>query len=216
MSASCADETPHAADAVDAPIDVHFALVGTSVMTDYALPLWQALRARLPWLADEPLAGIHPLGGVSAGAAVLYLGHRARLVLRLPPRRVQDAYALCGERLNLGGEVAVGAATERIPQRGPALYSPFVTLPGENESAFVTECRRRLVDIGVACDLVCGKMQTKRGEDGDSVLRGQSVLLYGLSDDAALRVQSAGLGEARKLGCGLFVRHKAVAVVGVR
>ena len=200
---------------IDVPVDVCFALVGTSVMADYALALWQALRVRLPWLVDESLAGIHPLSGVSAGAGMLYLGHRARLVLRLPRQRLQDAHALCGQRLDLGGRVDIGAASVRMLQAGPAQYSPFVALPSDDEPAFIEACRRRLLDIEVDCELLCGKPQARRGEcDGDNMLRGYSLLLHGLSDDAALRVQALGLGEARNLGCGLFVRHKSIAAVG--
>jgi CRISPR-associated protein Cas6 len=211
-----------ATEASDATIDMHFALVGSQVMTDYALPLWHALRANLPWLVDEPTAGVHPLAGVSAGESgsgtVLHLGRRTRLILRLPRSRERDAHTLCGTRLDLGGEVVVGAAVPHPLRAAATQYSPFVALSCGDEASFVAECQSRLAGIDVSCAVLCGRVQAKRGEldegGADATLHGYSVLLYGLSAEAAQRIQSHGLGLARKLGCGLFVPHKAVAAVG--
>ena len=42
-------------------VDVAFDVAGTSVPADHAWALLQEVEALLPWLADEPAAGIHPL-----------------------------------------------------------------------------------------------------------------------------------------------------------
>jgi hypothetical protein len=45
-------------------------------------------------------------------------------------------------------------------------------------------------------------------------VRGFSLLLHGLTPAQSLAVQESGLGEGRKLGCGIFVPHKSVVAVG--
>ena len=42
-------------------VDVVFGLGGTSLPHDHAEALARAVAVWLPWLADEPSAGIHPL-----------------------------------------------------------------------------------------------------------------------------------------------------------
>lgn len=42
-------------------VDVVFGLAGTSLPSDHAEALARAVAQWLPWLDDEPAAGIHPL-----------------------------------------------------------------------------------------------------------------------------------------------------------
>jgi CRISPR-associated protein Cas6 len=193
-------------------IDMVFPLSGNSLRPDYALPLWQSLRVMLPWLVDEPSAGILPIAGASVGDGVLYLGQRAHLTLRLPQGRVADATALSGLQLDLGGGITIGEARLRALHATPAQYSPCVALGCEAEEAFLAECTTRLSEIGVNCSLVCGRAQMKSGEGGE--IRGFSLLLHGLTAAHSLSIQQLGLGEARKLGCGIFVPHKTATAVG--
>lgn len=193
-------------------IDMVFPLSGGSLRPDYALPLWQSLRVMLPWLVDEPSAGILPIAGASAGDGILYLGRRARLTLRLPQRRIADATALSGMQLDLGGGIAIGEARLRALHASPAQYSTCVALGCDAEEAFLAECATRLTGIGVNCGLVCGRAQMKSGEGGE--IRGFSLMLHGLTAAHSLSIQQLGLGEARKLGCGIFVPHKTTTAVG--
>ena len=196
----------------DDVVDVVFALHGGAVALDYADRLWRAVEGRLPWLAEEPLAGIHPLAGVSAGDQELYLTQRAKLVLRLPRGRAAAAQALCGTRCDLGGEVDVGESEIRPLSQITTLYSPFVTLGTASEEGFLVACQEALATAGVGARLVCGKAHSGRG-DGEE-WHGFSLMLFGLSIENSLRMQRQGLGGERKRGCGIFVPHKSVAAVG--
>lgn len=193
-------------------IDLVFSLSGSVVRPDYALPLWQSLRLTLPWLNDEPTAGILPIAGASAGDGILYLSHRALLTLRLPQHRVEDAYALSGQQLDLGGGVEIGEARLRELLPTPAQYSPCVAMGCSAEEEFLAACATRLDEMGVSCSLVCGRAQARSGEGGE--IRGFSLMLHGLTAEHSLRIQQLGLGEARKLGCGIFVPHKTATAVG--
>ena len=196
----------------DEIVDLVFALGGRVVAEDYADRLWRALQAVLPWLEEDPLAAVHPLAGTSAGQGERYLSKHARLLLRLSAGRVEAARALCGRRLDLGGEVAVGAATVRALMPSAVLHSPLVQLGTTDESAFSAECRRLLDGLGVGGHMVSG--QARSLQAGARQLAGFSLMLHGLESEASLRVQRAGLGADRKHGCGVFVPHKSVAPVG--
>lgn len=216
MNIQAADPDSSPVRDADAYTDIIYALRGSNVMPDYAAPLWQALRTSLAWLAEEPGVAIHPFARVSPGQGTLYIGRHTRLILRLPQRRVEQAFELCGRTLEIGASVKieVGDAGLRPLRPGAVQHSPIVTLGCATEADFLVEAERLLKKMGIECHMVCGKAQTVMGEENEGMLRGHSLMLHGLTKEASLRIQHAGLGEGRKLGCGIFVPHKAVAAVG--
>ena len=193
-------------------VDVVFALKGQAVAEDYADLLRRALGRALPWLEDDGAAAVHPLAGTSPGQGERYLSKHARLLLRLSADRVEAARALCGRRLDLGGEVEVGGATVRPLAPAQVLHSAFVQVGTDDEVSFLGECRRLLDELGVEGRMVSGKARSMRGSRG--TLQGFSLMLHGLDEKDSMRLQRAGLGADRKLGCGVFVPHKSVAAVG--
>jgi len=193
-------------------IDLVFPLAGGSLRTDYPLPLWQALRGALPWLADEADAGILPIKGGGHSEGRLMLSQRSQLTLRLPQARVDQARQLAGRSLDVVGELRLGEPHVRALRPTSTQYSPMVVFGRDDEAAFLAECGRALEAIGVGGNVVCGRVQTRLGETG--VMRGFSLMLHGLSAEHALRLQQRGLGSARKIGCGIFVSHKTAAAVG--
>lgn len=197
----------------DDVIDFVFDLHGRVIALDYADRLWRALAGHLAWLVDEPGAGVHPLAGVSAGDAELYLTRRARLTLRLSASRAAAVGTLAGQRLDLGGEVDVGAARQRRLLPAGVLYSPFVSVGEMEERPFLERCRADFAALGVrATQLVCGKRRQSTGQDGE--WRGFSLMIAGLGPEASLAIQRTGIGSGRERGCGIFVPHKSVVAVG--
>jgi hypothetical protein len=79
-------------------VDVVFELEAGTVAPDHADALASALRQALPWLDDEPRAGILPLSGLGRGDGLSYVGRRSRLVIRMPIHRSAGADSLCGLR----------------------------------------------------------------------------------------------------------------------
>lgn len=198
-------------------VDVLFELRGGAITAEYALPLWQALRVSLPWLADEPDAAILPLARVSQGQGTLFLGRHTRLELRLPQHLVDEAHSLCGRRLPLGeGAVEIGSASLRPLRPAAVLYSPFVTLGCSAEAEFLLEAKRLLELLDVDGQMICGKARTQPGDvfaGMEGMLQGFSLMLHGLTREDSLRIQRNGLGAGRKLGCGVFLPHKSVLAV---
>lgn len=195
-------------------LDLSFALSGRSVTADYADPLFRQVCGCLPWLADEPAAGIHPLHrvGSDTGTGEITLSRHSHLILRLSRGRLAKASRLSGARLDLGGEVTVGAARARELAPASVLYSSFVTVEEEDEVLFVETCKRLLAAMGVSVPMLCGK--SRKGSGSGTVWSGFSLMLHGIGEEESLRVQREGLGGERKRGCGIFVPHRSVVAVG--
>ncbi len=195
-------------------VDVVFALEEATLGDDHACALSAAIRRALPWLDEEPEAGILPLSGLARGDGVRFVGRRSRLALRLPICRSASADALTGVRLDLNGvALQLGASSVRplFPARG-VVYSHFVSVGVDDEIEFLARCTSLLAVRGLKPQLISGKARELRSADGP--VRGFSLMLHGLAAAESLAVQEAGLGSHRALGCGLFVPHKAVAAVG--
>lgn len=188
-------------------LDVVFPLRGTTIARDYADALAAQLCAALPWLGEDAAAGVHAIRGTTAVDDALLLGGRATLAVRVPQARRDDCGRLQGARLDLAGAVELGAPRSRALLAHPTLYAPFVVTGGTDEAEFFDTVRAALAAWQVNCDIIVGRRQQKRIAGGTRV--GFSVMLHGLAPAASLRAQSAGIGDYRLLGCGLFVPHRS-------
>jgi CRISPR-associated protein Cas6 len=193
-------------------VDVAFSLRGGAIPADHAWNLFQQLAGRLAWLEAEAHAGVHPIRGARAVAGEIHLGLRARLMLRLPPARVEQSYALSGAQLNLGSGVEIGSARLRPLFAHGTLYSQFVATGTPDEAEFQRDVSAELQRAGIGCAVICGRMRRAQTQGAEIV--GFSLMLHELSPEDSLRVQAAGLGEGRKLGCGIFIPHKSAGAVG--
>lgn len=203
------DEEPTAA-----MVDLAFALEGRVLPREHRELLATALEAALPWLAETPGAGVHRLNLAHGAGAQALLSLRTKLVLRVPRERADDAAALVGATLDLGGHpLRVGALHARELLPWGTLYAHVVAADADvvpDEAAFMREVEGELRELGVPCRPICGRLQQL--ESGR--LQGYSLMLDGLSAADSLRLQQRGIGRHRRLGCGVFVPHKSAAAVG--
>ena len=207
-------------DDVAEVLDAVFAIECRSLPVDHAYALSTAIQAALPWFAEEPQAGLHTVHGAASGAgwqrpegedAQLQLSRRTKLVLRLPEHRMADAAALSGRTLDVAGsEMRVGRLSARPLMRIASLFSRSVIFEGAaDEVAFVTAANAALHALGVeAATLLCGREVTLSTPQGN--YRAHSLMLTVGTPAQSLLLQREGLGEARKLGCGIFIPHKDV------
>ena len=195
-------------------VDVAFALKGGTIPADHGWRLFRLLAERLAWLEAEERAGVHPIRGSrsGSGAAELYVGGRGRLMLRLPEDRAEQSFTLTGSRLELGDGIEIGAAQLRPLFAHGTLYSPFVAMGTDEEIAFQRAMNEELQQAGIECKVICGKARRAQADGTDII--GFSVMLHALSPEHSIRMQQAGLGGARRLGCGIFVPHRSAAAVG--
>jgi len=206
----------------DAPevLDVAFAIECRSLPVDHAWALSQAVQAALPWFAGELRAGLHTVHGAASGSgwqrpegehARLQLSRRTRLVLRLPAQRMQDAAALSGRTLDVAGHaMGVGALTPRPLVRIASLFSRGVMFEGvAGETEFVAAATTALRALGVETPtMLCGRATALATPQGTLTTR--SLMVTVATPAQSLALQRHGLGEGRKLGCGLFIPHKDV------
>jgi CRISPR-associated protein Cas6 len=205
---------------MDEVLDAVFAIECRSLPVDHAYALSQAVQAALPWFGDEPQAGLHTIHGAASGAgwqrpegddAQLQLSRRTRLVLRLPAHRLADAAALSGRTLDVAGsQMRVGRLSARPLLRIASLFSRSVIFAGAaDESAFLAVATEALRVLGVEVStMLCGRDVTLATPG--RTYRTRSLMLTVATPAQSLALQSQGLGEARKLGCGVFIPHKDV------
>lgn len=193
-------------------VDVVFSLQGGALAHEHRFALADALLGALPWLAEEPDAGVHPLNLVRGAGEEALVSPRTRLVLRVPRGRAEAAAALAGTQLRVGVH---GLRPDRPREREllphGTLYAHLVVADSCDEAAFVAGVRAQLAADDIRAQPVCGRWQS--AEAGRLV--GCSLMLSGLDAAQSLRVLQQGLGAHRRLGCGLFVPHKSAAAVGV-
>ena len=191
--------------------DVVFEVRGNALPRDHAYSLFQALAGELGWLKAEPGAGVHRIHGTVSASGEIFLGHRAKLVLRLAAERAGQALGLTGAKLDVGSGLEVGAGRIRELMPFATQYSHFVSLGTADEVEFLDRAAVLLKKAGLSCGMICGKARLARRPEGD--VQGFSLLLHGLSLEQSLAVQESGLGMGRELGCGIFVPHKSLAAV---
>lgn len=195
-------------------LDVAFALldqnVGQPLLADHRWPLWQALCGALPWLAEEPLAGVHALRVVEADYGVALLPRRTKLTLRLPFHRVRAATLLTGRHLAVSGHRLTVGEHRITPVRGAAtLYADFVSTGSGDEAAFCRDIDRELERLDVRCRYICGGRRALPA--GERRLAGFALALYDLAAEPGRRLMQAGLGGERRLGCGILIQHRAIS-----
>jgi CRISPR-associated protein Cas6 len=205
---------------MDEVVDAVFAIECRSLPVDHAYALSQAIQAALPWFAEEPHAGLHTVHGAASGAgwvrpegedALLQLSHRTRLVLRIPAHRLQDAATLTGRTLDVAGHpMRVGRVAPRSLVRIASLFSRSVIFEDAvDETGFLAAAAGALRALAVeASTMLCGRDVTLATPQRS--YRTRSLMVTVATPAQSLALQRHGLGEARKLGCGLFIPHKDV------
>ena len=201
-------------------VDAVFAISCPSLPVDHAYALSQAIQAALPWFAREPGAGMHTVHGAASASgwmrpegadALLQLSHRARLALRLPRQRLDDAAALLGRTLDVAGwPLRVEKVTARPLSRMTTLFSRCVVLASAgDEAAFLAAAGKELAALGIIPEtMLCGRVTPVATPARTYQTR--SLMLAGLTPEQSLVLQRHGLGAERTLGCGLFIPHKGI------
>ncbi len=197
--------------------DLAFALSGRAIAADYAFALSLAVVRLLPWLPLVQGAGLHLICGAESGngwqredadGALVYLPRRARLVLRLPQERLEDARALVGNTLDIGGfPLSVGEASILPLSPSDTIYARHVVDEAGDEDAFLERTAQAIDSLGLARrKIMCGK--NRRIATPGGVLSTRSMMVAGLAPRDSLTLLEKGIGSGRLMGCGLFVPYK--------
>lgn len=204
--------------------DVVFRMECARIIRDHAYALLQSIQEHLPWFATEDKAGIHSIHGAESSHGwfrpddgkddSILLSKRVRMVIRVPRSRVADCDALSGATLRVANTVIKlgGYTVRRIGPSATLFARRIVTTREEPEAVFLDRAYDGLKRINVtAPKLLPGRSTTI--DTPEQCLTARSLLLADLSAPDSVRIQENGLGEGRKLGCGLFVPYKSIAPV---
>jgi CRISPR-associated protein Cas6 len=204
----------------DEVVDLSFSIKCRTLPVDHAAALAGAVVGELPWLAEEPEAGIHSIHGAESGNGwerptgaedILYLSRRTKLILRMPKERVEQAKeGLSGKTLDVDGNAMdVGKADQRLLSQTTTVYSRHVVAPEQEEDAFLARTVQELKSRRLQFKKVlCGKSFEINTAEGPLLTR--SLLVADMPFIDAVRLQEQGVGSHRTLGCGLFIPHKTV------
>jgi CRISPR-associated endonuclease/helicase Cas3 len=191
-------------------VDVAFAVEGTSLAADHAWQLWAAVEGRLPWLAEEASAGIHPLRAAPTTYGVVLLAQRAKLVLRLPETRVPESLMLQDTLLAVGTNlIKIGVGSARTLRASATLSALRVAAGTDDLGEFEALVATWLKALGIDCGVIAGRRRVSHA--GDREIVGFGLALHGLAMADSLRIQREGLGTDRRMGWGVFVPAKAIA-----
>lgn len=211
----------------DDVVDLVYNISCKCLPLDHAYTLSSAIRSALPWMDDEPQAGIHLIHGAESGNGwmrpedaaneLLHLSRRSRMTLRVPGHRVDDAQALSGEKLDIDGHtLEVGRAKVKLFSALPTQFARYVVVPEdvshEDEEVFMAYVVKELkaLDIRIR-KLLCGRAHALQHPDG--ALYTRSIMLADLDVEEAVVLQQRGIGRHKKIGCGLFMPHKGIKAV---
>ncbi len=204
----------------DEVVDVAFQISCRTLPVDHAWALSQAVCAVLPWVADEPGAGVHTIHVADSGngwmrpeggAELLYLSRRTKLMVRVPRHRVEDARQLTGRTLDVAGNaLTVENAVLKPLAAITTVFARYVaSAAGEDESAFLEATVRELNALGVRPKkMLCGIEKTI--VTPVETVRTRSLMIAELTLEESMQLQQRGLGRLRHLGCGLFLPHKDI------
>ena len=208
----------------DDVVDLAYRIGCPTIPLDHAHSLSSALLEALPWLADEETAGVHLIHGAASGNGwfrpedteneLLHLSRRTRMRLRVPKNRLQDAQALSGQSLDIEGHpLEIGKSEVFMLSSLPTLFSRYVITRAElDEMQFLEDVARELKTIEIPCRKMLGGItHTMNFPDGQVFTR--SLMVADLEPEQSIRLQQIGLGEGRRIGCGLFLPHRGIAPV---
>jgi len=210
--------------APDNVVDVSYKLECKTLPVDHAQALSDAIHSALPWFANEELAGLHLIHVAESGNGwmrpedpeneVLCLSKRTRMTLRVPKHRLDDAYALTGQALDIEGHaLTVKEGTEKSLSVLPTMFARYVlTEEHIDEYQFL----KQMVDVLRTMDIpvtkvMAGRQHKIRMREGDMFTR--SLMVAEMTPDNAFKLQMHGIGEGRKFGCGLFMPQKGISAV---
>jgi CRISPR-associated protein Cas6 len=189
-------------------LDLLFDLRGERLPVAYPFPLWAELARHAPALAEDARVGVLPLKVAENGEHLL-LARRTRLALRIPQELAAVAAALVGAELDIPPDrLTLGEMKTRPLQPYPTLHAPLALGP-DDEIEFMEAVQARFDAQGISANTICGMRRTL--SDGRQSVSGYSLVVHDLKPEASLLLQSAGMGEGGRYGCGIFVPYKVIS-----
>ena len=218
------DESSNLVVSPEDVLDLIFNIECKQLPVDHAHALSEAIKAKLPWLEQEPLAAIHPIhvagsqnGWIRADHSpdeLIHLSKRTKFTLRIPKERKADAKQLTGKTLDIAGNcLKIGQPKEKPLSTMGTIFSRFIVCKAdESEEEFLHRMVEELGQMGVRIrKALCGTETELHTPEGPLLTR--SLMLADLPTEESIRLQQQGIGEHRLMGCGIFIPHKGIEAI---
>ena len=203
-------------------IDLVFAINCKSLPLDHAWALSQAILEHLPWLSSEA-AGIHHIHVAESNngwmrpadddvGALLYPSRRTKMTLRIPSLKLNQAKELTGKTLLIGKhKLIVGKSKKKELTNDSVIFSRHILSSiNEDENDFLSRTAQEIKQISgfKVKKMLCGKTHTITTPSEKLLTR--HLMIADLDSESSVKIQQQGLGDARILGCGIFLPHKGI------
>ncbi len=204
-------------------IDLVFAIKCKTLPLNHAWALSTEIQKHLSWFKDEPSAGIHQIHVAESNngwlrpedddeGALLYPSRRTKMSLRIPMAKIKKAEKLHGVTLNIAEhELHIIDSKKKVFTNASVIFSRYVLSDAnETENDFLSRMAIELKNrIGFSVKkMLCGKSNIIKTPD--EILTTRHLMIADLDSETSIKIQQQGLGEAKILGCGIFVPHKGI------
>ena len=208
----------------DDVIDLSFVVKCKCLPLEHMQELYESLSDVLPQLKGDKFAGIHPINGSESGngwerssdpSALIYLSRRQKMSIRISKDYLQDAENLVGQTINVAGyDIELGKTSIKKLSDLPTTFCRSIMVDSRmDEDDFLQWAYNELKTL----DIIVNKMMAGKERvvqlpyGGERITR--SLMVAELKQTESVRLQQHGLGEGRKLGCGIFMPQKDIKAV---
>ena len=203
-------------------IDLSFAISCKSLPLDHAWVLSQAILEHLPWLTDD-VSGIHHIHVAESNngwmrpaddeiAALLHPSRRTKMTLRIPSLKLEQAKELTGKTLLIDEhKLTIGKSKKKELTNDSVIFSRHVlSSTTESENEFLSRIAEEVKQTSgfKVKKMLCGKTHTINTPSEKLLTR--HLMIADLDSESSIKIQQQGLGDARVLGCGIFLPHKGI------
>ncbi|MGI8548737.1 MAG: type I-MYXAN CRISPR-associated protein Cas6/Cmx6 [Gemmatimonadaceae bacterium] len=207
---------------VDNCVDLIFPAVGSPVPVNHGYALYAAVSRVVPGIHSAAGVGIFPIQGTFNGGR-LHLNTSSSVRIRLPAERLPMLLPLAEAVIEIDGHrLRLGTPRVHALIPAPTLISRLVLIKiahtgergGVTPDSFLAAARKQLVALSVAAEpaiplvssgLHAGEPQRRIVRVKEQTHAGYAMVVEGLTADESIRLQEAGIGGRRLIGCGLFL-----------
>ena len=205
-------------------IDLSFTVKCQCLPLEHMDALSKSLFEKIPGLEEDPLAGIHPINGAESGngwerssdpTQLIYLSRRQKMTLRLPKEFLTDAEKLAGQTLNVAGyDLELGKTSIKKLSELPTTFCRSILIDSRmDEDDFLRWAFEELKSLDISVrKMMAGKERVVQLPDNRERIT-RSLMVAELEKEESVRLQQHGMGEGRKLGCGIFMPQKDIKAV---
>lgn len=204
--------------------DLLFKIQCKTLPLDHGHVLSEEILKYLPWMVDEPQAGIHQIHVAESAngwmrpedpeTEVLCVSRRTKMTLRLPKHRIEQARDLVGQTLDISGHsLVVGEYSARSLSKLTTIFARYVDTGGvDDENQFLQSMADQLIKRGIRVrKMMSGKLIPHNTPDGPVLTR--KLMLSDLEVTESVELQQQGVGSLQLLGMGIFMPHKGIDAV---